>query len=132
MSRRLGPSETVNHLPSPPFPPASSSLSSPLASSLSSQSSSSRSPSSSPPSSFCCSGLLLLKGISSPWQPLANQLSGDFPGGPVVKNLRANARDKGSIPGARSKIPRTLEQLSWCVHSVPYPDGFPWSEVGFV
>ena len=27
-----------------------------------------------------------------------NQLSGDFPGGPVVKNLPASAVDRGSIP----------------------------------
>ena len=31
-------------------------------------------------------------------------LSMDFPGGSVVKNLPANARDLGSIPGSR-KIP---------------------------
>ena len=30
----------------------------------------------------------------------------DFPGGPVVKNLPANARDKGSIPDpGRSHMP---------------------------
>ena len=28
--------------------------------------------------------------------------SWDFPGGPVVKNLPANARDTGSIPGPGS------------------------------
>ena len=31
---------------------------------------------------------------------------GAFPGGPVVKNLPANVRDTGSIPGpARSHVP---------------------------
>jgi len=34
---------------------------------------------------------------------LAECVSQDFPGGPVVKNLLANAEDMGSIPGpARS------------------------------
>ena len=30
---------------------------------------------------------------------------GDFPGGPVVKNLPANAGDTGSIPGPETHIP---------------------------
>ena len=30
---------------------------------------------------------------------------GDFPGGPVVKNLPSNAGDVGSIPGWLTKIP---------------------------
>ena len=36
----------------------------------------------------------------------------DFPGGPVVKNPPCNARDMGSIPGQRTKIPHAAEQLS--------------------
>ena len=38
--------------------------------------------------------------------------AGDFPGGPVVKNLLCNAGDTVSIPGQRIKIPHALEQLS--------------------
>ena len=36
----------------------------------------------------------------------------DFPGGPVVKNPPANARDAGSIPGRGTKIPHAVGQLS--------------------
>ena len=36
----------------------------------------------------------------------------DFPGGPVVKDLLANAGGIGSIPGHETKIPRAAEQLS--------------------
>ena len=31
--------------------------------------------------------------------PLCKRLGGDFPGGPVGKNLPANAEDTSSIPG---------------------------------
>ena len=34
---------------------------------------------------------------------------GDFPGGPVVKNLPCNAGDQGSIPGLGTNIPRAEE-----------------------
>ena len=37
---------------------------------------------------------------------------GDFPGGPVVKNLSSNAGDAGSIPGWGTKIPHATGQLS--------------------
>ena len=40
--------------------------------------------------------------------------SGDFPGGPVVKNPPSNEGDVGSIPGWGTKIPHTAEQLSLC------------------
>ena len=36
---------------------------------------------------------------------------GDFPGGPVVKNLPSNAGDAGSIPGQGTKIPHAAGQL---------------------
>ena len=36
---------------------------------------------------------------------------GAYPGGSVVKNLPANARDIGSVPGWRTKIAHALEQL---------------------
>ena len=39
---------------------------------------------------------------------------GGFPGGPVVRNLPANAGDTGSIPGLGAKIPHATEQLSPC------------------
>ena len=38
--------------------------------------------------------------------------SGDFPGGPMVKNLPSNAKDMGSIPGQGTKIPHTAWQVS--------------------
>ena len=37
---------------------------------------------------------------------------GDFPDGPVVKNLPSNAGDEGSIPGRGPKIPHAAGQLS--------------------
>ena len=36
----------------------------------------------------------------------------DFPGSLVVKNLPANARDMGSIPGQGTKTPHAAGQLS--------------------
>ena len=39
-------------------------------------------------------------------------ICGDFPGGPVVKNLPSNAGDTGSIPGQGTKIPHATWQLS--------------------
>ena len=41
-------------------------------------------------------------------------LPGDFPGGPVVKNLPSNAGDTGSTPGQGTKIPHATEQPSPC------------------
>ena len=38
----------------------------------------------------------------------------DFPGGPEVKNLHANAGDTGLIPGPETKIPPGAGQLSPC------------------
>ena len=35
-----------------------------------------------------------------------------FPGGPVVKNLPANAGERSSISGSGTKIPHATEQLS--------------------
>ena len=40
--------------------------------------------------------------------------SGDFPGGPVVKNPPSNAGDAGLIPGQGTKIPHSAGQLSPC------------------
>ena len=37
---------------------------------------------------------------------------GDFPGGPVVKNLPSNAGGAGLIPGRGTKIPHAMGQLS--------------------
>ena len=37
---------------------------------------------------------------------------GDFPGGPVVKNLPADAGDTSSIPGLGTNIPHDAGQLS--------------------
>ena len=41
-------------------------------------------------------------------------LSGDFPGGPMVKNPPANAGDVGSIPGRGTRIPHAVGQPSSC------------------
>ena len=38
--------------------------------------------------------------------------AGDFPGGPVVKNLHSNAEDVGSILAQGTKIPHAAGQLS--------------------
>ena len=38
----------------------------------------------------------------------------NIPGGPMVKNLPANAGDTGSIPGQRTKISHAVGQLSPC------------------
>ena len=38
-------------------------------------------------------------------------MGGDFPGGPVVKNLPSNAGDTGSIPGQGTKVPHAMRQL---------------------
>ena len=40
--------------------------------------------------------------------------TGDYPGGPVVKNPPSNAGDVGSILGRGTKIPHAVGQLSWC------------------
>ena len=37
---------------------------------------------------------------------------GDFPGGPVAKNIFCNARDANVIPGQETKILHAVEQLS--------------------
>ena len=39
-------------------------------------------------------------------------VSGDFPGGPVVKNPPSSAGDVGSIPGRGIKIPHAVEQVT--------------------
>ena len=41
-----------------------------------------------------------------------NTLSRNFPSGPVVKNLPADARDTGLMPGPGTKIPDVRGQLS--------------------
>ena len=46
------------------------------------------------------------------WAGKASVKIGDFPGGPVVKNLPSNAKDVGSIPGQGTKILHALGQLS--------------------
>ena len=42
-----------------------------------------------------------------------NEKESDFPGGPVVKNVPANAGDMGSVP-ALGRSPQALGQLSPC------------------
>ena len=38
------------------------------------------------------------------------KITGDFPGGPVVKNPPCNAGDMGSIPGGGTRIPHAMGQ----------------------
>ena len=38
-------------------------------------------------------------------------MMGDFPGGPVIKNLPCNAGNVGLIPGQGIKIPHAMEQV---------------------
>ena len=38
--------------------------------------------------------------------------NGDFPGGPVFRNLPSNAGDTSLIPGQETKIPHALGELS--------------------
>ena len=50
---------------------------------------------------------LLLADIKTYYKATINKRVGDFPGGPVVKNLPANAGDRGLIPGpGKSHVPR--------------------------
>ena len=46
------------------------------------------------------------------WRFLKKLKTGDFPGGPVVKNPPSNAGDAHSIPGRGTKIPHAAGQLS--------------------
>ena len=46
------------------------------------------------------------------WFRIKNSEIGDFPSGPVVKNLPYNAGDVGSIPGQGTKIPHAVGQLN--------------------
>ena len=51
-----------------------------------------------------------------PWDPYTRDQTksptGDFPGGPVVKNLLSKAGEAGLIPGRETKIPHAIGQLS--------------------
>ena len=54
--------------------------------------------------------------FSHPWSYLifstTQELSGDSPGGPVVKNPPSNAGDMSLIPGRGTEIPCAVEQLN--------------------
>ena len=43
---------------------------------------------------------------------MKSRFFGDFPAGPVVKNVPYNPGDMGSTPGQGTKIPHVLGQLS--------------------
>ena len=47
------------------------------------------------------------------------QIPGDFPGGPVVKNLPSDAGNAGSIPGQGTKLAHIVGQLDspWAPNS---------------
>ena len=51
---------------------------------------------------------------SGPWPPHLLRVGGTS-GGPVIKNLPANAGDTGLIPGLGTKIPDAKGQPSWSV-----------------
>ena len=57
---------------------------------------------------------------------------GDFPGGPVVKNLPVTAEDPGSIPDPGPKIPYPMRQLSPCTATteahVPRAHALQWQK----
>ena len=66
----------------------------------------------------------VLPGIGN-WAWVSNQgkesmdikrLHGDFPNGPMVKNLPCNAGDTASIPGLGTNIPHATEQLNLPMH----------------
>ena len=50
--------------------------------------------------------------------------SGDFPGGPVIKNPPVNTRDTCLIPGLGTKIPRAMGQPSLLSATT---EPMPWS-----
>ena len=52
------------------------------------------------------------------YQKKKNPTRGNFPGGPVVKNLPCNAGDVGSIPGWGTKIPHAAGQLGSCATTI--------------
>ena len=56
--------------------------------------------------------------FSHPWSYLifciTQELSGDSPGGPLVKNPPSNAGDMSLIPGQGTEIPHAAGQLSLC------------------
>ena len=45
------------------------------------------------------------------WLHIEVIIKGDFPGGPVVKDLHSSAGDMGSVPGLGTKIPHATGQL---------------------
>ena len=54
-------------------------------------------------------------------------ITGDFPGGPVVKNPPRSAGDAGLNPSQGTKISHDMEQLSLCAtirESVCHNEGF--------
>ena len=65
-------------------------------------------------------GLSVCLCITVRWQATRNlrittkPLSGNFPGGPMVKNLPSSAEDSGSTPDWGTKIPYVMGQLSPC------------------
>ena len=73
------------------------------------------------PLTFRCSGSLEF------WPLILqkNNVTGEFPGGPVMKNLSSNAEDAGSISGQGNEIPHAAGQLS--PHATNYRAHSPWS-----
>ena len=45
---------------------------------------------------------------------IRNKQSGDFPGGPVVKNLPSSAGHVSLIPGQGTRVPHTMEHVNLC------------------
>ena len=51
-------------------------------------------------------------------------MSGDFPGGPVVKTSPSNAGGAGSIPGRGAKIPHALRPKNQNIEQKQYCNKF--------
>ena len=49
----------------------------------------------------------------------------DFPGGPVVKNLPANAGDTGSVPDPQSQSSHAREHLGLCATTTELEQEMP-------
>ena len=44
-------------------------------------------------------------------------MEGDFPGGPLVKNLLSNSRDTGLIPSWGTETPHAMGERTWDLSS---------------
>ena len=80
-------------------------------------------------SSVCMENAINAHHIELPagWTVRMNLFNRGFPGGPVVKNLPANAGDTNSILGLGSRIPHSMGQLSLCTTITEPKLKSPWA-----